>query len=155
MIFLSACMQISLSEFTREDSTSCFHQQMHLQMKTLTSKSSFEQGFFEHENEIKLCLERGELQIFTAGVEKYSFSLSISPGHETGSQRVRGFCSSGRRVEVSFKLQGERLVWLRLMYPDYRFLHIFAIDADKLKEAVLDYEHRAVEEDYNATLSAE
>lgn len=135
LFFVSLC-----SEFEREldkpDPDLCLYQDMNLQLRSSTSAHAPLSKLFKSENRLKWCPQQRELHVYSHGVEKYSFTLRFQAQQPKGRWRGYGQCTSGRKVKVDFKVQGTEINWVRIMYPNYRFLHIFARDADQMKDAV-------------------
>src|SRR6056297_90076 len=63
-------------------------------------------------------------------------SLRFRTHPTKGRWQAWGQCTSGRKVKVEMHLDAQEMHWLRIEYPEYRFLHIFAIDADQMDEAL-------------------
>ncbi len=115
---------------------SCWDQDMHVQLRTSTATPPPLAGVFPTKNRVEWCRESGELHLFSRGVQKYSFQLRFQAQPAKGRWQAWGQCTSGRKVRVELQLKEKEIQWLRIVYPEYRFLHIFAIDANQMDEAL-------------------
>ena len=113
----------------------CLSQDMAVQCRTSTGHRSLS-GVFESLNRLEWCRDRGELHIYSQNVEKYSFILTFDAELGAGRWSGVGHCTSGRKVKVELEQDGAGITWVRIQYPEYRFLHIFASDAKQLEAAL-------------------
>jgi hypothetical protein len=91
---------------------------------------------FQSKNQIKICFQGKGLSIFSRGVEKYSFDLSYIRRISRDCIFGMGSCCRGRRAGVRLHITNGKINWLRIEYPEYDFLHIFAVNENEMGNAL-------------------
>jgi len=134
-LLVSLCIEYTFLTNPPE-AQACMDQDMHVQLRTSTATRPQLAGVFTTKNRVEWCRESGELHLYSHGVQKYSFQLRFRKHPTKGRWQAWGQCTSGRKVKVEMHLDAQEMHWLRIEYPEYRFLHIFAIDADQMDEAL-------------------
>ncbi|NBB89429.1 MAG: hypothetical protein GVX96_06570 [Bacteroidetes bacterium] len=114
----------------------CIIADFSVQMRTPINRPESLNAAFPCNSQIQVCYGNKTLSIYSRGVEKYSFDLyrirRITPNLFFGI----GSCSSGRRAGIKFHISDGTINWLRIEYPEYDFLHIFAGNENAMKNAL-------------------
>ena len=114
----------------------CITQDFTVQMRTHLDRPDGLKTAFQSKNQIKVCFQSEVLSIFSGDVEKYSFDLPYIRRISGDCVFGMGSCSSGRRAGVRLQIIDGKVNWLRIEYPEYDFLHIFALNENEMENAL-------------------
>ncbi|GEM_PF-2446356 len=117
------------------ESSPCISEHMSVQLRTSLAAKDYPFQIIHSNNRLQWCRQTGVINVFTRGVQKMSFAVDLARGEDQGYWFGKGRCSSGGLVQVELVMSGARIDWIRVFYPEYRFLHIFAYNTELLRQA--------------------
>jgi hypothetical protein len=111
----------------------CISQPMTIQLQASLLDEAFHSRVIRGDNRLEWCQENRIINIYTRSVEKFSFRVHLEFDPSREYWIGKGTCSSGSQVDIELALSDDRIDWIRIFYPEYRFLYIFAQDEEKLE----------------------